>query len=157
MGEALIQVQSTAMDKTANVVLDIESLVQSTDKSSGSPKMTRKLSRKGSCRLERRCDVEEEEIDEPSKKILLKVYSQLEPLKQPLITNKASTTATTTVTLNGPNLMETSDGRSKKFNRLISVNPRKILLFFATVSSMGTMILIYFTLAIKRKVEHQSG
>ncbi|XP_042500004.1 uncharacterized protein LOC122078188 [Macadamia integrifolia] len=157
MGEALMQGQSTAVDKTANVVLDIESLLQLTDKSSGSPKMTRKLSRKGSFRIERRCHAEEEDIDEPSKKILLKVYSQLEPLKQPLITTKACTTATTIATLNGPNLMEASDGRSKRLNRLISPNPRKILLFFATVSSIGTMILIYFTLAIKRKVEHQGG
>lgn len=30
----------TTMDKTANVVLDIESLVQSSDKTTGSPKMT---------------------------------------------------------------------------------------------------------------------
>ncbi|XP_042487502.1 uncharacterized protein LOC122067726 isoform X2 [Macadamia integrifolia] len=143
------------MDKTANVVLDIESLVQSTDKSSGSPKLTRALSRKGSCRMERRCGMEVEEIDESSKKILLKVNSPLEPLKQPLITNKGSTTAT--ATLNGPNLIESSDGRSKRFNRLTSVNPRNILLFFATMSSMGTMILIYFTLAINRKVGFQRG
>lgn len=35
----LLQSQTTT-DKTANVVLDIESLVQSSDKTSGSPKMT---------------------------------------------------------------------------------------------------------------------
>ncbi|KAJ4973808.1 hypothetical protein NE237_006982 [Protea cynaroides] len=146
--------QSAAMDKTANVVLDIESLVQLTDKSSGSPKMTRALSRKGSCRIERR-GVDEEEIDEATKKILLKVYSHLEPVKQPLITNKVSTAGTATP--NGPNLIETSDARSKKFNRLISLNPRKILLLFATLSSMGTMILIYFTLAINSKVGNHRG
>ncbi|KAI3982941.1 hypothetical protein MKX01_010424 [Papaver californicum] len=122
-----------------SVVLDVDSLIQSSDKNSGSPKMTRALARKGSCRMERRCGTEEEEIDLPSKKLLIKVNSHLEPL----ITTKATPSTSPT------NLTEMNDGRTtKRFNRFI--NPRKILLMFATVSSMGTMILIYFTLAINR-------
>ncbi|KAI3923229.1 hypothetical protein MKW92_042894 [Papaver armeniacum] len=127
---------STTMD---SVVLDIESLMQSSDKNSGSPKMTRVLARKPSYRMERKCSAEEEEIDLPSKKLLIKVNSHLEPL----ITIKGAPSTSPT------KLTEMSDGRAtKRFNRFI--NPRKILLMFATVSSMGTMILIYFTLAMNR-------
>ncbi|OVA07898.1 hypothetical protein BVC80_8991g40 [Macleaya cordata] len=134
----------TTMD---SVVLDIESLVQSSDISSGSPKMTRALARKGSCRMERKFGAEEEETDLASKKLLVKVNSHLEPL----ISSKAvSSSAPTTLT-------DMSDGRSKRFNRLIALNPRKILLIFATVSSMGTMILIYFTLAINRRGWVENG
>ncbi|KAI3914264.1 hypothetical protein MKX01_029285 [Papaver californicum] len=126
---------SSTMD---SVVLDVESLIQSSDKNSGSPKMTRALARKGSYRKER-CGTEEEEIDLPSKKLLIKVNSHLEPL----ITTKATPSTSPT------KLTEMNDGRTtKRFNRFM--NPRKILLMFATVSSMGTMILIYFTLAMNR-------
>ncbi|KAI3889187.1 hypothetical protein MKX03_024641 [Papaver bracteatum] len=122
-----------------SVVLDIESLMQSSDKNSGSPKMTRALARKASYRMEKKGGAEEEEIDLPSKKLLIKVNSHLEPL----ITIKAAPSTSPT------KLTEMNDGRTtKRFNRFI--NPRKILLMFATVSSMGTMILIYFTLAMNR-------
>ncbi|XP_010250417.1 PREDICTED: uncharacterized protein LOC104592653 isoform X2 [Nelumbo nucifera] len=113
-----------SMEKTANVVLDIESLAQSTDKGSGSPKMMRALSRKGSYRMERRSCAEEEELDETSKKLLVKVNSQLESLKQPLVTNKAM--APVTMTLSGSSLIDTSDGRCKRFNHLTAINPRKV-------------------------------
>ncbi|KAF8398764.1 hypothetical protein HHK36_014622 [Tetracentron sinense] len=148
MEEVLIQSETMTNDITASVVLDIESLAQSSDKCSGSPKMSRALSRKATCRMERRCGVEEEEIDEPPKRLLVRVSSQLEPPKQSLITSKALTPVTTT--LNGSNFIDPGDGRSKRFNRFFSLNPRKILLIFATVSCMGTLILIYFTLAINR-------
>ncbi|KAF6160740.1 hypothetical protein GIB67_035941 [Kingdonia uniflora] len=139
---------TSAMERTTSVVLDIDSLAKSLDLSSGSPKMNRMLSRKGSCRMERRCGTEDEEIDEASKKTLVKVNSHLEPL----ITNKTLAQVISSNTLNGgSNIGEMAEGRSKRFNRLTAINPRKILLIFATVSSMGTLILIYFTLAIKRR------
>lgn len=141
---------TTASDKTPSVVLDIESLAQCSDRGSGSPKVTRALSRKWSCRADRWTNNEEEDTDESSKtKLLVKVNSQLEPLKQPLIANKA---LTPTTTVSGPNHIDAPDGRNKKLNRFISINPRKILFIFATVSSVGTLILIYFTLAINRTV-----
>lgn len=112
--------------------------------------MTRALSRKWSYRAERliNTDQEEDTDHEPTKKLLVKVNSQLEPLKQPLITSKSL--PLTSTTLMGTNLLDTGDGRSKRFNRFMTINPRKILLIFATASSMGTLILIYFTLAINR-------
>ncbi|KAJ6799587.1 uncharacterized protein M6B38_206395 [Iris pallida] len=138
--EVLAQSQHTKRDKEANVVLDIESLVQPPEKCSGSPKMTRALSRKGSCRMDRR-GVEEQEGDEASKKLVIKVVcSQMDQSKQPLSSSN-------------PCLTDALDGRPKRFNRLRTLNPRKILLLFASMSSMGTMILIYFTLSINRQGE----
>lgn len=139
-----MQNQISLMDKAGNVVLDVESLAQLSDKCcSGSPKMTRVLSRKGSCRMERR-GIEEQEADEASKKLVIKVIpSQLEHLKQQL--------AVAPSVANNPMVVDSGDGRNKKSNRLTVIHPRKILLLFATMSSMGTMILIYFTLAINRR------
>ncbi|XP_008804005.1 uncharacterized protein LOC103717405 [Phoenix dactylifera] len=150
MDEVLMQNQFIAMDKAGSVVLDIESLTQQPDKCcSGSPKMTKALSRKGSCRMERRMG-EEQETDDASKKIVVKVVpSQLEQLKQPLVPNRALVPAPSAA--NSPVLTDSGEGRYKRFNRLTTIHPRKILLFFATMSSMGSMILIYFTLAINRR------
>ncbi|KAK1297761.1 hypothetical protein QJS10_CPB15g00097 [Acorus calamus] len=149
MEEILSQSQIVAIDKAGNVIVDIDSLTQTqtSDKCSGSPKVTKALSRKGSNRMERRIGngEEQQEAEEASRKLVVKlVCPQLEQLKQP----SSSTTATS-------NLAESGDGRNnnKRFNRLTTIHPRKILLLFATMSSMGTMILIYFTLAINRRGE----
>lgn len=142
-----MQVDGTNTGCSATVVLDIETSAQLSvsDRSSGSPKMTKKLqrtlSRKWSYKPEKWSASEEEDKDEPTKKPLIRVNSQLEPLKQSLISNKAPIPATT-------NLSETTDGKHKRFSRFMAINPRKILFIFASVSSMGTLILIYFTLAI---------
>ncbi|KAJ6771742.1 hypothetical protein OIU74_018059 [Salix koriyanagi] len=142
------QTDAATLDKTAFVVLDMESLAQPSDRSSGSPKMTRALSRKWSYRAERWTGNEEEGIDETAKKPLIKGSSQLDPLKQQLVTSKAPGPSPTTSS--GPNLPDQVDGWGKRFNRLMAINPRKILFIFATMSSMGTLMLIYFTLAISR-------
>lgn len=144
--------QITRMDKAANVVLDIEGLPQQPDKCcTGSPKMTRALSRKGSNRMERRGGEEQEQEDLAKKFIIKVVPSQLEQLKLPLVQNK--TLVAPQCAACTPVLTDTGEGRNKRFNRLTSVHPRKILLLFATLSSVGTMILIYFTLAINSKTE----
>ncbi|KAF7150806.1 hypothetical protein RHSIM_Rhsim02G0112300 [Rhododendron simsii] len=48
-----------------------------------------------------------------------------------------------------------SDGKRFNFSRRSSpswaVDPKRILLFFATLSSMGTILLIYFTLSMGRQ------
>ncbi|KMZ70353.1 hypothetical protein ZOSMA_1G03350 [Zostera marina] len=140
------------MNLNGSVVLDIDSLVQlSLDKSSGgsSPKTTKALSRKNCGRMERR-SCEDVEIDDPSRKNIVKVVTpQIDPLKQPSATSK--TLMVSTATANNLCLADSLDGRNKRFNRFTSINPRKILLLFATMSSMGTMILIYFTLTISRR------
>ncbi|KAK6154661.1 hypothetical protein DH2020_008909 [Rehmannia glutinosa] len=38
-----------------------------------------------------------------------------------------------------------------------SIDPRKILMFFATLSSMGTILLIYFTLSMGKLNEDDNG
>ncbi|WOL05997.1 hypothetical protein Cni_G14729 [Canna indica] len=144
---------TVTVNKAANVVLDIESLTQSSEKCSGSPKMTKALSRKGSNRMERR-NGEEQDADDATKKVAVKVVcSQMEQFKQSSGPNKtlivvpASTNSAIT---------DSGDGRLRRFNHLTMINPtminpRRILLLFASLSSMGTMILIYFTLAIYRR------
>ncbi|CAL9155104.1 unnamed protein product [Musa hybrid cultivar] len=138
--------RTTVMDKVGNVVVDIESLTQPSDNCSGSPKVTKALSRKGSCRMDRR-NGEEQEADEATKKLVVKVlYSQSEQLKQQPITNKSHVGLPAVA--NVSNLSDAGDGRTRKLNRFTAINPKKILLLFASMSSMGTIILIYFTLAI---------
>ncbi|KAK7405870.1 hypothetical protein VNO78_07480 [Psophocarpus tetragonolobus] len=38
-----------------------------------------------------------------------------------------------------------------------AIDPKRVLLFFATLSSMGTMLLIYFTLAISKQSANEYG
>ncbi|CAN6481849.1 unnamed protein product [Victoria cruziana] len=142
-----------------DVVLDVETPLSS-DKCSRSPKLIRALSRKGSCRTDRPA-IEEHETDEPLSRAAAKcgqggAASQLDTFKQPLVPNKPllplTSSATGTSSVPGDN-----DGRCKKFNRFTVMHPRKILLIFATLSSMGTIILIYFTLSIHKSAGVQHG
>ncbi|CAA7391149.1 unnamed protein product [Spirodela intermedia] len=113
--------------------------------------MTKALSRKGSSRMERR-GPEEQEPDDASKKFTVKVVSsQLDQFKHPLAASRALATANSAASV--PSLADAGEGKCRRFNRLTAVHPRKILLFFATMSSVGTMILIYCTLAINRRGE----
>lgn len=143
--EILTHTQATATDQAASVVLDIESLVQHQDKCSGSPKLTKALSRKGSSRIDRRY-IEEHEIEETSKKLLVKVLSSP---TEPLVSNKPLVLVSSTSS--SSSLGDSNDGRSKRFNRFGSIHPKEILLIFATLSSIGTLILIYFTLSMNRR------
>ncbi|URD94998.1 hypothetical protein MUK42_29829 [Musa troglodytarum] len=99
----VMQGEATSVDKAGNIVLDIESLTQSSDKCSGSPKMTKVLSRKGSSRMERR-NGEEQDADETTKK----------------------------VTKVNASISDAGDGRLRKFNHLTAINPRRILLLLAS-------------------------
>ncbi|KAJ8486306.1 hypothetical protein OPV22_018791 [Ensete ventricosum] len=138
-----------AMDKVSNVVLDID-LTQPTELCcTGSPKMTKVLSRKGSIRMDKH-NGEEQKADDASKKLVIKVVPSLpeQQLKQPPVPFKSFQAVQ--FAPNSPVFQDMGEGRHKRSNRL-TIHPRKILLFFATMSSIGTMILIYFTLAINRK------
>ncbi|WOK99800.1 hypothetical protein Cni_G08512 [Canna indica] len=142
--------QIANMDKGGSVVLDIECLTQQSDLCcSGSPKMTKALSRKGSIRMEKRIG-EEKEADNSLKKLIAKVVpSQMEQFKQPILPLKTLQTVQSPPST--PVFPDLGEGRSKRLNRLTIIHPRRILLFFATMSSLGTMVLIYFTLAINRR------
>ncbi|KAI0510152.1 hypothetical protein KFK09_010752 [Dendrobium nobile] len=141
MEEVMVLSNIMAMDKAGNVVLDIESLKQPPDKRCSGSKS---LARKGSYRMEK------QETEEPSKNLFIKVLPpQQDQLKLPLVQSKALITVPSV--LNSPMSADSGDGRSKRFQRWTTIHPRKILLFFATMSSIGTMTLIYFTLAINRR------
>ncbi|KMZ72524.1 hypothetical protein ZOSMA_162G00450 [Zostera marina] len=151
MGEISTQTQITAVEKCGSVVLDIKSLSQYAEKCSGtgSPKLTKVLSRKGSNRMEKP-NADDLEADDASKKIVVKVIcSQIDQPKMVTTSNKAH--LTTIASANAANFTELGDGRNKRFSRLRSIRPRSILLFFASMSSMGTILLIYFTLAINQR------
>ncbi|KAG0460485.1 hypothetical protein HPP92_020782 [Vanilla planifolia] len=97
-----------------------------------------------------KCDVDDQ-AEEPPKQLFIKLLpSQLEQLKQPLISNKALIAVP--AVLNSPILADSRDGRTKKrFQWFKAIHPRKSSSSFATMSSIGTMTLIYFTLAINRR------
>ncbi|PKU88135.1 hypothetical protein MA16_Dca014569 [Dendrobium catenatum] len=57
--------------------------------------------------------------------------SQLEQSKQPLVPNKAI--AATPIVANCTYLGDAGEGRIKRFNRLMTINPRRILLLFASM------------------------
>ncbi|XP_042374390.1 uncharacterized protein LOC121967920 isoform X1 [Zingiber officinale] len=139
--------KNIVMEKVGDAVVDMESLAQSPDECcSGSPKIPKALSRKSSMRPERH-NGEELEVDETLKRLLVKVVpAQVEQLKQPLVPFK--TLHAVQSVPNSPVPPDSGEGKNKRLNRLTFIHPRKILLFFATLSSVGTMVLIYFTLAI---------
>ncbi|XP_074586479.1 uncharacterized protein LOC141842156 [Curcuma longa] len=132
------------MDKVSNTVVDIESLGQPPDLCcSESPKIPKALSRKSSMRPERHND-EELEADESLKRFLVKVVpSQVEQLRHAVQSLP-----------NSPVFPDSGERKNKRLNRLNFNHPLKILLFFATLSSLGTMVLIYFTLTINQRGEN---
>ncbi|CAL9065946.1 unnamed protein product, partial [Musa banksii] len=151
----LLRKEVTAMDKGGYVVLDIDNLTQPPEKCyTGSPKMTKALSRKGSNRMEKRTSDEQEADDETKRLVAKAAPSQLEQLKQSLLTNKSLTTAQSAA--NAPMLLDSGEGH-KRLNRLSVIHPHRVLLVFATMSCLGTTILIYFTLAIRQRNGSQLG
>lgn len=155
MEEVSVKIDAIDLDKSATVLVDIESLQQPIDRSSGSPKIVRALSRKWSYRAERLASADEEDTNESTKKsTLLKVNSQLEPLKQSVLSNKSVTPNSANHIQGGSTINVSAEvccdgGRNKhQFNRFLPLNPRKILCISATASSVGSLVLIYFTLAI---------
>ncbi|XP_076952199.1 uncharacterized protein LOC143625857 [Bidens hawaiensis] len=67
------------------------------------------------------------------------------------ITITTTATAVTTVNATGTSMKSIHMGkRSSSFKQTSIINPRRILFFFATLSSMGTILLIYFTLSMAK-------
>ncbi|XP_052204185.1 uncharacterized protein LOC127809439 [Diospyros lotus] len=137
-------------DATAMVAVDIESLQQHSDKTSGDPEMIRGLSRKWLCRAEVLTNAEEEDVDESSKRTVAKELStQLEPLMQSLLSDKSMTQDS--ANHGGSNLFDAAVRWNKKFNRFMAISPRKILCLVATLLSMASLALLYHTLAVNGK------
>ncbi|XP_020574982.1 uncharacterized protein LOC110020980 isoform X2 [Phalaenopsis equestris] len=120
------------MDKAGNVIIDIESLKHPPPdkRCCGSSKS---LVRKSSCRMEK------QEMEEPSKNLFVKVLPPLlDQLKPPLVQNKALIAVPSV--LNSPISADSGDGRNRRFQRWKTIHPRKILLFFATILAVSSLI-----------------
>ncbi|KAI3740848.1 hypothetical protein L2E82_31322 [Cichorium intybus] len=61
-----------------------------------------------------------------------------------------TTGGTTAITAGTPTKSRLIGKRSSSFKQTSIISPRRILFFFATMSSMGTVLLIYFTLAMAK-------
>ncbi|XP_074586623.1 uncharacterized protein LOC141842314 [Curcuma longa] len=148
MEEVLMESHGPPLDKAGSLVLDIENLTQTSESCSPSPKVMKTLSRKGSSRIDRR-NVEEQDIDGATKKLVIKgrVPCCQVAIEQQLVLSRPF--AGNPPVANISNLSaDMGDGRMRKFNHFMTINPKKILLLFASMSSLGTIILIYFTLVI---------
>ncbi|KVI01071.1 hypothetical protein Ccrd_020665 [Cynara cardunculus var. scolymus] len=75
------------------------------------------------------------------------VHHQISIITSTTATTVATTTATATA---APTKSRLIAKRSSSFKQTSVINPRRILFFFATLSSMGTILLIYFTLSMAR-------
>lgn len=154
--------------KSDSFVVDMERFSHIIEKDiNANSRITRNLSRKGSFRSgERRANVNEKDTNftasSPRANSLLGVGSTPEKPMAPLTTSvgissdhSAPQTHNHQITIvaghGGATATESKiGGRRFSFRRSSNwtIDPRRILLFFATLSSMGTMLLIYFTLSI---------
>ncbi|KAK1368432.1 hypothetical protein POM88_034524 [Heracleum sosnowskyi] len=109
-----------------------------------------KLSRKGPGSFEKKINsnADNEKVDSstPEKPILVTVGATNYPFDQQLHQQITITTPTTTDTTESKLC---SKRNSFKRSSSWTIAPRRILLFFATLSSMGTILLIYLTLSMK--------
>lgn len=108
--------------------------------------LQRSLSRKGEDKKMSNPSVDNERDAISSPKVIVGIT---EPQVHHQISIITSGTITTTAT-GTPTKGRLVTKRSSSFKQTSVINPRKILFFFATLSSMGTILLIYFTLSMAR-------
>ncbi|KAJ0836453.1 hypothetical protein HanRHA438_Chr16g0767121 [Helianthus annuus] len=72
-------------------------------------------------------------------------------------TNPTTTAAATTKPPGTPTKSSVSWKRSRSFKQSSIINPRRLLMFFATLSSMGTVLLICLTLSMSRYTEDDNS
>ncbi|KAG6522422.1 hypothetical protein ZIOFF_019562 [Zingiber officinale] len=143
MEEVLMESHGPPLDKAGSLVLDIENLTQTSESCSPSPKVMKTLSRKGSSRIDRR-NVEEQDIDGATKKVIVKdlliddaklagrVPCCQVAIEQQLVLSRPF--AGIPPMANISNLSaDMGDGRMRKFNHFMTINPKKILLLFASM------------------------
>lgn len=110
-------------------------------------------SRKGEEKKMRNPSVDDEKDANSSPKaiILEKSIPMTIGTAEPQVHHQISivTTATTTTT-ESPTKSRLLGKRSSSFKQTSIINPRRIMFFFATLSSLGTILLIYFTLSMAK-------
>ncbi|KAL4562478.1 hypothetical protein LXL04_034684 [Taraxacum kok-saghyz] len=114
--------------------------------------LQRSLSRKGS-QITESVDNETDAISSPKVDIMsekstpvIVVATEQQLHHQISITTGGTTTHTTTT----PTKNRLIGKRSNSFKQTSIISPRRILFFFATLSSMGTVLLIYFTICMAK-------
>ncbi|KAF3451665.1 hypothetical protein FNV43_RR07761 [Rhamnella rubrinervis] len=161
-------------DKSDSFVIDMESFSNGTNKdTTANSRITlqRTLSRKGSQRVwEKKVNSNTNANDKDSTVALPASRGSSTPEKAGAVAvgtidNSSSPQVHHQITITAGNISTSTDGsrcvaRRNSFRRSSSwgLEPKKVLFFFATLSSMGTILLIYFTLAMtKYGAEDESG
>ncbi|XP_017243149.1 uncharacterized protein LOC108215241 isoform X2 [Daucus carota subsp. sativus] len=143
--------QSTNI-KSDSFIVEMERFSHSSSKNVSpiNSRITCKLSRKGSNsekKMNSNADTEKggKRVDSstPEKPILVTVGATSHPFDQHISITTPNTTTETTESKLG--CKRNSFKRSSSW----TIAPRRILFFFATLSSMGTILLIYLTLSMK--------
>ncbi|MED6126151.1 hypothetical protein PIB30_075593 [Stylosanthes scabra] len=161
--------QCTA-EKADSFVIDMDSFSSpiNKDTSNINPRITRNLSRKGSQRVgERKVNgnVSLHERDTvpttSSPKAAMAGCNTLEKSTAVGSTNQSTNSPQShhQITINASNMCSTPTTESKSATRRNSfrrssswlLDPKRVLLIFATLSSMGTLLLIFFTIAISKQ------
>ncbi|KAJ4838733.1 hypothetical protein Tsubulata_033583 [Turnera subulata] len=150
-------------EKSDNFVIDMESFTNGPNKDvNANARITRSLSRKGSQRLgEKKINSNASTNDRDSIVATSPPRGPGTPEKTAMVT--AGTTDHSSnpqvhhqITITTGNINPTTEGKCalrrnsfmKRSSPSWGLDPKRVLFFFATLSSMGTMLLIYFTLSI---------
>ncbi|KAL5730929.1 hypothetical protein ACHQM5_003708 [Ranunculus cassubicifolius] len=136
---------------TDSFIVDIENLSPQTNKNNNpansriSVKLQRNLSRKASQR-------ERNKTSLPSNNGDTNEFSRATPKGGYCETGKLITTPMASLGTKDSITITTERINSRKYSKLRTsfIDPKRVLLFFATLSSMGTMVLIYLTLSIAK-------
>ncbi|PON39429.1 Transmembrane protein [Parasponia andersonii] len=165
-------------DKSDSFVIDMESFSHGNDKDIGArtkAKLQRSHSRKGPQRgSEKKINSNNTNVDDrgsavdgPSPRAAC-VVGSCTPEKPGAVTtgttdNSSSPQVHHQITITAGNISTVTDGRSvlrrNSFKRSSScaLDPKKVLFLFATLSSMGTILLIYLTLSVSKYNTDENG
>ncbi|KAK1260160.1 hypothetical protein QJS04_geneDACA019123 [Acorus gramineus] len=123
-------------ERKDNFVIDMESLSSTiSDKDFiSNPNISKTLSRKWSQRIEKKAAPE---TDFPSLKgdAVIARNTEVNVVQQ-------------TEIVSGPFVLNQEPRKQGRRSSFYWVGPRRVLMFFATLSSMGTLVLLYFTLSM---------
>ncbi|KAM1485475.1 hypothetical protein TB1_036323 [Malus domestica] len=154
-------------DKSDSFVIDMESFSHGgTDKDvTANSRVSRNVSRKwsqrgGEKKIIRNVNSNDKEVSSTKASPFATVVGSSTPEKSPLavgtIDQSSNPHVHHQITVTAANIGTTTEGRCvvrrNSFRRSSSwrIDPKRVLFFFATMSSIGTILLIYFTLSIAK-------
>ncbi|XP_050148571.1 uncharacterized protein LOC126623658 isoform X1 [Malus sylvestris] len=154
-------------DKSDSFVIDMESFSHGgTDKDvTANSRVSRNVSRKwsqrgGEKKIIRNVKSNDKEVSSTTASPFATVVGSSTPEKSPLavgtIDQSSNPHVHHQITVTAANIGTTTEGRCvvrrNSFRRSSSwrIDPKRVLFFFATMSSIGTILLIYFTLSIAK-------